>query len=90
MAKAAIKKPIAVDFDKAIAWLDAHWKNEKVCPVCGNQNWAISEEVLEVRPYSGTGRPADGVIYPHLAVTCATCGNTLFFNALVAGQVGQP
>ena len=88
-AKAAIRKPVAADFDKAKEWLDTHWKNGKVCPVCGDKRWGISDEVLEMRQYSG-GRIAGGPIYPYLSVMCLTCGNTLFFNALHAGLIEQP
>ena len=88
MLKATPRKTVTIDFDKAKAWLDDHNSRGHGCQVCGNKQWAISEEVLEVRSYTG-GQMAGGAIYPLFSVMCLTCGNTLLFDARHAGLVEE-
>jgi len=73
-----------LDTQKAINWLEEHWKGNRECPVCGHNSWSISDELVEVKPYKGNLLPA---VYPLVAVTCNTCGYTFLFNAVVAGLV---
>ena len=73
-----------LDREKAIEWLEKHWKGTKACPICASNTWAIGEKPVEVRDFRGGGLFVGGPVYPLLIVTCQTCGNTLFFNALVA------
>ena len=75
-----------LDTEKAIAWLNKHWQH-RACPVCDNTSWSISDELVEVRPYKGGGLTVGGSLYPFMVVTCGTCGNTLLFNAVLAGLV---
>ena len=90
VAKTRKLKSVKLDLEKAEEWLDDHWKGDQVCPVCGNDDWVIIDEVVEMRAYS-EGQPViSGSIYPHMAVICVKCGNTLLFNALLAGLVEQP
>jgi len=76
-----------VDVQKALDWLNKHWKGDKVCSVCVNNSWTVSEEIVEIRGFH-KGTPALGqLLYPLIVATCNTCGHTLLFNAVIAGLV---
>ena len=77
--------------ERAMAWLDNNWNHIKSCPICRQNNWAVSESLTLLPRLVRTGQEtAGGLVYPHFLVTCGTCGYTLFFNALVAGLFPQP
>ena len=90
MIEAIPDKIVGLDLDKATAWLEAHWKEDKDCQVCGNDQWHIVDKVVEVRAYGEGQLNHNGPLYPLMSVLCTTCGNTLFFNARFAGLVVQP
>ena len=90
MAKVSRYEGVKLDLEKALEWVDSHWKGNKLCGVCGNTDWGIIDEVVEVRAYNGGRTVIGGSIFPHLAVICNICGNTLFFNAILAGLVEHP
>ena len=90
MAKASKRRNVKFDSEKAEDWLNTHWQGDQICPVCGNSEWFLHDEAVEVRTF-GEGRlAASGSVIPLMIVICTTCANTLFFNALVAGLVEQP
>ena len=60
-----------------------------MCPVCMNNQWSASDELLEMRPYRGGNLVTGGSIYPFIVVTCSRCGHTLFFNAVLAGLLEE-
>lgn len=76
-----------LDTQRAIKWLEEHWKGTRVCPVCGHTSWSISDDIIEIRPFRGGSLVVGGSLYPFIVVTCTTCGHTLLFNAKVAGLV---
>ena len=76
-----------LDRGKALAWLNEQWKGNKLCPICSENSWSISEDLVEVRPYKGGALVVGGSLFPFLVVTCRNCGHTLFFNAVIAGLV---
>lgn len=76
--------------ERAMEWLNKWWRGPKDCPICGHNNWGISESVTEVRPYTGAPFMVSGGVYPLFLVVCGTCGYTHFFNALVAGLEPMP
>ena len=68
-------------------WLNKNFKDKK-CPDCGNDKWLIPDTFLELRPFTGGGlMVGTGPIYPYIALSCASCGYTLLFNAVIAGLV---
>ena len=89
MAKVSRYEGVRLDLEKALEWLDVHWKDRR-CAVCGNTSWGVFDEVVEMRAYNEGRTVIGGSIFPHLAVVCNTCGNTLLFNAILAGLVEQP
>lgn len=90
MAKVIRYNGVKLDLEKAIEWLDIHWQGKRHCAVCGNTNWGIFDEVVEMRAFNEGRTVVGGSIFPHLAVVCNTCGNTLLFNAILAGLVESP
>ena len=76
-----------LDKEKAIAWLNELWPGNRLCPICTNNSWSVSDDLVEIRPYKGGTLVVGGSLYPLMIVTCNTCGHTLLFNAVVAGLV---
>jgi predicted nucleic-acid-binding Zn-ribbon protein len=76
--------------ERAMGWLNNKWNTPKACPICKNNNWAVSESLALIPRLIQDGKDIPGsLVYPHFLVTCGTCGYTLFFNALVAGFLPQ-
>ena len=82
-------KTSEIDKDKILDWLDQHWKGTRDCPICSNNRWSVSDELVELRPYRGGALVTGGAIYPFIVVTCSTCGHTLLFNGVVAGLLKE-
>lgn len=76
-----------VDIEKAMAWIDEHWKGKKACPICENTKWLVGDAAGEVRAMPENARLVSGSKYPLVLVTCQVCGYTLLFNAIVIGLV---
>lgn len=70
--------------NKLIAKLNSFGSLAK-CTVCGNSNWNISDTVFEMREFQGGNLVLGGNqgIYPVIPLTCSTCGNTHFLNAVL-------
>ena len=75
--------------EKVVEWLNTQWKGNKVCPICKNNAWTVSEKPAEVREFHGGSLVVggSGSVYPLFLVTCNKCGYTVLFNAIVAGFV---
>lgn len=59
----------------------------KPCAVCGEGNWNFDDTVFEMRQFAGGPLPAQGAIKPVVTMTCQSCGNIVFLNALTTGIV---
>ena len=90
MVEATEHLTVSLDIEKANEWLDRHWKADRLCPVCGNSTWLGEEQVMELRPFNQDRLGAPGPVIPLLVIICSTCGNTLFFNTILAGLVERP
>lgn len=73
--------------ERMVQWLNEKWVQAKTCPICTSNQWSVSEEPLELRPFKRGGLVIGGPVYPLYSLTCRVCGNTLLFNAVVAGVV---
>ena len=74
------KKIIQENFKK-------HWENKK-CPFCKNNNWTLSETILELREFEGGGlNIGKSQIMPVISLICDTCSNTIFLNAIKLGII---
>jgi predicted nucleic-acid-binding Zn-ribbon protein len=76
-----------VDSVAANAWFHAHWPMPRPCPVCKTENnWGLTTNFAQI----SLGPPGPQLrtrTSPFVVVTCRNCGNSLFFNALVIGQL---
>ena len=90
MVETAKQKRTKFDLTKAVEWLDKHWGGEWACPICGNSEWTGEDTPMEIRSFKEGRMAATGPVIPLLVITCSTCGNTLFFNAILAGLVEKP
>ncbi len=66
-------------------WLNQKWRGQKLCFICGSNNWGISDKPVEIREFHAGGLVVGGPVYPAVMVICNVCGYTLLFNALVPG-----
>lgn len=78
-----------VDNAVANAWFNDHWKQPRQCPVCSQSTWGVAPTFAHI-PLTQVGKGLVGTYqpvqtFPCVVVTCRTCGNTLFFNAIVMG-----
>src|SRR5262249_30449823 len=71
--------------ERAMEWLNKHWQGPKICPICQNNNWTISNSLGVMLASTEQGVEIGGLAYPLFLITCGVCGYTLFFNAVVAG-----
>ena len=75
-----------IDTQEIIDFIHDRWRNS-LCPMCGGDEWSISDKVFELREFNEgnivLGGP-NSAITPVIPVTCRNCGNTVFINALVA------
>jgi predicted nucleic-acid-binding Zn-ribbon protein len=71
--------------ERGMEWLNKKWNTPKACPICTQNNWAVSESLALAPRLVQERVEVGGVVYPLFLVTCSTCGYTMFFNALVAG-----
>lgn len=74
-----------IDVEKVVNWLNSQWQGPKLCPICKNNNWSVSEKPVELREFHGPGLVVGGPIYPLISITCKVCGHMLLFNAIIAG-----
>lgn len=78
-----------VRYDRVVAWINEHWKGDKLCPICNNDSWGIFNRFAELRPFGGGGLAIGGPILPLVILTCNKCGHTLQFNAIIMGLIEQ-
>lgn len=73
---------------KAIKWLEQKWPEYKrVCEVCGNNHWTLAPDLVMPIPFMGAGMTFGGNSYPHVLLTCISCGNAKLFNAVALNIV---
>lgn len=74
---------------KAIKHLQEKW-GSKPCPMCGHNNWSVSDNLFELREFQGGNIVLGaGPIIPVFPVTCNNCGNTVLVNGIVSHVVDQ-
>lgn len=66
--------------------LNEKWKN-KICECCGQTSWNVPEDLVMPMLFIGGGITIGGVQYPQGMAVCTNCGNTKYFNAIIAGIV---
>ena len=64
--------------------INSLWKGTKICPICEEEKWNISDMLYEIRQF-GAGNEKKGKVIPAIVVTCKKCGNMTFLNAINLG-----
>lgn len=72
-------------------WWDRFGK-DLTCPVCRSKNWTIYNRFVTPVTISGAKRNSINLstVHPSLALTCGTCANTIYINALTTGVMERP
>ena len=65
--------------DFVVKKLSEKWLLGKKCECCGSTNWSTIDVVIA----HNVAKSESGL--PQIAVVCALCGNTKYFNAIVLG-----
>lgn len=69
----------------------ARWLSEKgigpYCPVCSENEWAVGDHVIDMKPLSSGGFVIGGSSYPVAFVFCKNCFYTRQFLAMPIGLV---
>ena len=68
--------PNQVNQEEAKAWLSDKWPDAPLCPLCRGMGLTIRDQLVEMPPDL------------FLAISCQTCGHTLFFDAQVPRDAG--
>jgi len=72
--------------EQMVNYIKTKWAAPTSCPVCRQNTWQVAAEVHEIREFSGGNIVLGGsALVPLVPVTCQNCGNTMLFNALIAG-----
>ncbi|MFB4350437.1 hypothetical protein [Microbacterium sp. CR_7] len=73
--------------NRALEWLNSRWIGQKICPICGTNNWELGL-TSELRTFNGGslvfGGPG-GSVTPIFPVICSNCGLTYTFSAIKTG-----
>lgn len=60
------------------------WTNSKVCPICGQQKWSMSDRVFSMHEFHV--KPGEqSQMVPFIILICSSCGYSMFFNAISLG-----
>lgn len=61
----------------------------KTCEVCSGKEWLLNDTIFELREFEKGNLILGGKssIFPVITVTCKSCGNTYFFNAILLGLI---
>ena len=77
-----------LNHDKVRAWLGKYWEaGERPCSVCNDCNWNVSDQPLQVKSFGWEKLTDGGTMVVLMVITCKTCGQTHFLNALAAGLI---
>lgn len=72
-------------------WLDIHWKKPRVCDLCRNTSWFISDKLATLNTADTAGNFVLGSgSFPLVVLVCTSCGNSKFVNAVVLGLMPDP
>jgi hypothetical protein len=69
------------------AWVNKYHAG-KPCAVCEQRTWTLVPHLVAPPIFrKDTGLFFGGPAYPQAMLLCRTCGNTLYFNAVIMGAV---
>lgn len=64
-------------------------KGQLKCPLCGQNQWNLNDVIIESREFQQGNFVIGGQssIMPFVTLTCRSCANTVFLNAIQLGIV---
>ena len=71
--------------ERLVEFLSERWPEPQKCWICGEEDWAISERLFEIREHGGRSIKLDGATVPVVLFTCPSCGNSVMFNGVAMG-----
>lgn len=71
--------------EQAVSHLDQHFSDNRLCYVCGKNQWIIHPQLYELMKLPLGGANPERSLIPLLVIECADCGHTISFNAKKAG-----
>lgn len=74
--------------EKFVAFINEKVPNSGVCKECSQKTVTVSDDLVVPPVYQNGGVAFGGPAYPQIMLVCTNCGNTRFFNAVVAGVIG--
>jgi ribosomal protein S27AE len=77
------------DQQKLLSFLQRKWRNN-VCPMCGANQWGVSDKAMELREYQQGNLVIGGALQPVIPVNCGNCGYTILINGLITGVIERP
>ena len=84
-----IVRMFKLDKHKFEKHINEKWSN-KICPMCHGNSWSYDEAIFTpITVGDNKDMQIGGKFLPLIAVTCLTCGNTLFVNGLVAAAIND-
>ena len=66
--------PDKYDKEKLIEWINKKWVGDKVCPLCKQNNWGLSDHISWISHMHEKGMALGGEFHPLILVTCNNCG----------------
>jgi len=79
-----------INIQNVIKHLSEKWGNQS-CPMCGSNDWNVSDTIYELRKYHGGNLIiGGGPILPIVPIICNNCGNSIFINAIISGAIDRP
>ncbi|WDE03200.1 hypothetical protein SG34_017490 [Thalassomonas viridans] len=75
--------------EQAMAHLDQHFRDNRLCYVCGKNQWIIHPQLYELMKLPLGGADPERSLIPLLVIECADCGHTISFNAKKAGLLSK-
>ncbi|AEB68919.1 MULTISPECIES: hypothetical protein [Methanothrix] len=69
---------------KFVEFINQKWMEPQACPICKEQNWAIPDNIYELREIKYK-ELKNLKITPLVEIICLNCGYTILMNAMVSG-----
>ena len=73
--------------EKFIEFVNGKVPGAGVCKECNQKSISVSDDMVVSPIFANGGVAFGGPSYPQIMLVCTNCGNTRFFNAVVAGAV---
>ena len=77
-----------IDKDKIVEWVNTRSKFHN-CPSCGDNNWTVGDDLLNMMPYNGGNLVLGGPAYPAAFLVCNHCAYVRQYMAVPMGLLAS-